>query len=147
VQKPGSQAESGVFAGGTAFLHPTGYRESLGLDVVTAEDGAASTAFRRGLVARGLAGVRLVTSDARPGLVDAIAATCRAPPGSEPSGSPLIPSSGRDVLVAAASRPDQPDRLTPKLRRIRPRKPRGHLASPSSPDDMLTKRPAVQSNG
>jgi len=113
VQKPGSQAESGVFAGGTAFLHPTGYRESLGLDVVTAEDGAASTAFRRGLVARGLAGVRLVTSDARPGLVDAIAATCRAPPGSEPSGSPLIPSSGCDVLVAAASRPDQPDRLTP----------------------------------
>ena len=27
-----------------------GYRESLGLDVVTAEDGAASTAFLRGLV-------------------------------------------------------------------------------------------------
>ena len=52
-----------------------GYRESLGLDVVTAEDGAAWTAFLRGLVARGLAGVRLVTSDAHPGLVDAIAAT------------------------------------------------------------------------
>ena len=52
-----------------------GYRESLGLDVVTAEDGAAWTAFLRGLVARGLAGVKLVTSDAHPGLVDAIAAT------------------------------------------------------------------------
>ena len=52
-----------------------GYRESLGLDVVTAEDGAAWLAFLRGLVARGLAGVRLVTSDAHPGLVDAIAAT------------------------------------------------------------------------
>src|SRR5437667_5735294 len=52
-----------------------GYRESLGLDVVTSEDGAAWTAFLRGLVARGLAGVRLVTSDAHPGLVDAIAAT------------------------------------------------------------------------
>ena len=52
-----------------------GFRESLGLDVVTREDGAGWLAFLRGLVARGLAGVRLVTSDAHPGLVDAIAAT------------------------------------------------------------------------
>jgi putative transposase len=52
-----------------------GFRESLGLDVVTAEDGAAWLAFARGLVARGLAGVKLVSSDAHPGLVDAIAAT------------------------------------------------------------------------
>ena len=52
-----------------------GFRESLGLDVVTAEDGAAWLVFVRGLVARGLAGVKLVSSDAHPGLVDAIAAT------------------------------------------------------------------------
>ncbi len=52
-----------------------GFRESLGLDVVTSEDGAAWLAFLRALVARGLAGVKLVTSDAHPGLVDAIAAT------------------------------------------------------------------------
>jgi putative transposase len=52
-----------------------GFRESLGVDVVTVEDGAAWLAFVRGLVARGLAGVRLVSSDAHPGLVDAIAAT------------------------------------------------------------------------
>ena len=52
-----------------------GFRESLGLDVVTAEDGAAWLAYIRGLVARGLAGVQLVSSDAHPGLVDAIAAT------------------------------------------------------------------------
>lgn len=51
-----------------------GFRESLGLDVVTSEDGAAWLAFLRSLVARGLAGVKLVTSDAHPGLVDAIAA-------------------------------------------------------------------------
>jgi transposase-like protein len=51
-----------------------GFRESLGLDVVTAEDGAAWLSFLRSLVARGLAGVRLVTSDAHPGLVEAIAA-------------------------------------------------------------------------
>jgi putative transposase len=56
-------------------VNADGYRESLGLDVVTTEDGAAWTAFLRGLVARGLAGVVLVTSDAHPGLVDAIAAT------------------------------------------------------------------------
>ena len=52
-----------------------GFRESLGLDVVTSEDGAAWLAFMRGLVARGLAGVKLASSDAHPGLVDAIAAT------------------------------------------------------------------------
>ena len=52
-----------------------GFRESLGLDVVTTEDGTAWLAFLRSLVARGLSGVRLVTSDAHPGLVDAIAAT------------------------------------------------------------------------
>jgi transposase-like protein len=56
-------------------VNACGYRESLGLDVVTAEDGAAWTMFLRGLVARGLSGVCLVTSDAHPGLVDAIAAT------------------------------------------------------------------------
>src|SRR2546423_5449 len=52
-----------------------GFRESLGLDVVTSEDGAAWLAYLRGLVARGLAGVKLVSSDAHRGLVDAIAAT------------------------------------------------------------------------
>jgi putative transposase len=56
-------------------VNKDGFRESLGLDVVTAEDGAAWLAFLRSLVARGLSGVRLVTSDAHPGLVDAIAAS------------------------------------------------------------------------
>ncbi len=52
-----------------------GAREILGLDLHTSEDGAGWTAFLRGLVARGLSGVRLVISDAHPGLVDAIAST------------------------------------------------------------------------
>src|SRR4051812_28217828 len=52
-----------------------GYRESLGLDLVTNEDGAAWLAYLRGLLARGLGGVQLVTSDAHPGLVDAIRST------------------------------------------------------------------------
>jgi putative transposase len=56
-------------------VNKEGFRESLGRDVVTAEDGAAWLAFLRSLVARGLSGVRLVSSDAHPGLVDAIAAT------------------------------------------------------------------------
>ncbi len=56
-------------------VNADGYRESLGLDVVTSEDGAGWLAFLRSLVARGLAGVKLVTSDAHPGLVDAIQAT------------------------------------------------------------------------
>jgi putative transposase len=56
-------------------VNADGFREWLGLDVVTSEDGAAWLAFLRSLVARGLVGVRLVTSDAHPGLVDAIQAT------------------------------------------------------------------------
>jgi len=52
-----------------------GTREILDLDLHTTEDGAGWTAFLRGLVARGLSGVRLVISDAHPGLVDAIAST------------------------------------------------------------------------
>ncbi len=51
-----------------------GRREILGLDVVTTEDGTAWTSFLRDLVARGLVGVVLVTSDAHEGLKAAIAA-------------------------------------------------------------------------
>jgi putative transposase len=51
-----------------------GHRELLGLEVGAAETGASWTAFLRGLVARGLAGVRLVVSDAHQGLTEAIQA-------------------------------------------------------------------------
>ena len=50
-----------------------GKREVLGIDVGTSEDGAFWLAFLRGLVARGLSGVELVTSDAHQGLREAIA--------------------------------------------------------------------------
>ena len=52
-----------------------GHRQVLGVQVTTAEDGAGWLAFFRDLVARGLHGVRLVTSDAHAGLVAAITAT------------------------------------------------------------------------
>jgi transposase-like protein len=48
-------------------------REVLGIDVGTSEDGAFWLAFLRSLVARGLGGVQLVTSDAHRGLKEAIA--------------------------------------------------------------------------
>jgi putative transposase len=51
-----------------------GGREVLGLDVGDSEDGAFWTAFLRSLKARGLAGVRLVVSDAHTGLKQAVAA-------------------------------------------------------------------------
>lgn len=50
-----------------------GRREILGVDVFTREDGAAWLAFLRGLVARGLKGVKLTVSDAHAGLKNAIA--------------------------------------------------------------------------
>jgi len=51
-----------------------GHREVLGMRVATSETGPAWNEFFADLVARGLAGVRLVTSDAHAGLKDAIAA-------------------------------------------------------------------------
>jgi len=51
-----------------------GQREVLGLDVASQEDGAGWLSFLRSLTARGLAGVKLVISDAHRGLVDAIGA-------------------------------------------------------------------------
>jgi putative transposase len=51
-----------------------GYREVLGIDLVTSEDGVAWTQLLRDLVARGLCGVQLVVSDAHPGLVEAVRA-------------------------------------------------------------------------
>lgn len=69
-------------AGRTVIVHALiavgvnadGLREVLGVDVVSAEDGAGWVAFLRGLVARGLSGVQLVISDSHAGLVEAIAA-------------------------------------------------------------------------
>jgi putative transposase len=55
-------------------VNADGHREILGLDVASSEDGAGWLAFLRGLAARGLSGVQLVTSDCHQGLVDAIAA-------------------------------------------------------------------------
>ena len=55
-------------------VNADGYREILGVDVLTSEDGAGWTAFLRDLVARGLSGVELVVSDAHAGLGEAIAA-------------------------------------------------------------------------
>jgi putative transposase len=50
----------------------TGEREVLGLDVGPSEDGAFWSSFLRSLVARGLRGVRLLTSDSHRGLKGAI---------------------------------------------------------------------------
>jgi hypothetical protein len=50
-------------------VNADGYREILGLQVTSSEDGAGWLAFFRDLTARGLSGVALVTSDAHRDLV------------------------------------------------------------------------------
>jgi len=55
-------------------VNADGHREILGVEVTSSEDGAGWLAFLRSLVARGLSGVALVTSDDHAGLVNAIAA-------------------------------------------------------------------------
>lgn len=56
-------------------VNADGHREILGVQVTTSEDGAGWLGFFRDLSARGLSGVKLVTSDAHAGLVAAIGAT------------------------------------------------------------------------
>lgn len=62
----------GVHALIATGVNAEGYREVLGLDVTSAEDGAGWLAFLRGLTTRELSGVMLVTSDAHQGLTAAI---------------------------------------------------------------------------
>jgi transposase-like protein len=59
----------------TTGVNADGHREILGLQVTTAEDGAGWLGFFRDLTARGLSGVKLVTSEAHAGLVAAINAS------------------------------------------------------------------------
>lgn len=56
-------------------VNTDGHREVLGVDLITAEDGAGWLAFFRSLIARGLSGTALVISDAHEGLVGAVQAT------------------------------------------------------------------------
>ncbi len=68
-------------------VNADGKREILGIGVAPSEDGAGWLAFLRGLAARGLSDVQLVTTGCHQGLRDAIAATlpgaawqrCRTP--------------------------------------------------------------------
>ena len=64
---PGRQVASTAVVIAVGVKAKTGEREVLGLDVGPSEDGAFWRSFLRSLVARGLSGVRLVTSDAHRG--------------------------------------------------------------------------------
>ena len=52
-------------------VNADGRRVILGIDVTSSEDGTGWLAFLRGLAARGLSGVALVTSDDDAGLISA----------------------------------------------------------------------------
>jgi transposase-like protein len=60
-------------------VHEAGYREVIALDVGASESEAFWREFLRGLVARGLAGVELVVSDAHEGLKRAVAQVLGCP--------------------------------------------------------------------
>jgi hypothetical protein len=63
-------------------VNAEGRREILGCEVTSAEDGAGWLAFFRSLVARGLHGVQLVTSDAHPASSQRSGRPSLGPPGS-----------------------------------------------------------------
>ncbi len=68
IREGGRIASVGVVV--ATGVNASGAREILGFDLHTSEDGAGWTAFLRGLVAKGLSGVRLVVSDAHPGVTE-----------------------------------------------------------------------------
>ncbi len=78
------------------------------MEVASAENGAGWLAFGRGLVARGLSGVQLMTFDAHPGLITAVGATlpgvawqwCRT----------------RDLSHTPPGTAEQPDQTQPPVR-------------------------------
>src|ERR671932_688085 len=132
-------------------VNASGQREVLGLDVGPSEYGAFWLAFLRSLVARGLSGVKLVTSDAHEGLKGAIAAVlqgaawqrCRVHFVRDALG--LVPRSAAQ-MVAATIRTVfvQPDAASARetWRRVadqlRPRFPRvAHLLDETE-DEVLT---------
>lgn len=64
-------------------VNADGFREILGVSTSTSKSGAGWNTFFKDLLARGLSGVALVTSDAHTGLAEAIGANlCLAPAGS-----------------------------------------------------------------
>ena len=103
-------------------VNADGKREILGLDVATSEDGAGWLAFLRGLAARGLSGVQLVTSrlPSRAARRDRRGAARRLlakVPGA------LLPESGHEgaQVGAALGIHPGPDHLRAARRRVRPR--------------------------
>ncbi len=108
-------------------VNADGKREILGLDVASSEDGAGWLAFLRGLAARGLSGVQLVTSDCHHGLRDAIAAVLpgaswqrcrvRTTPGIWPPGCPSRRSRGCRRWSGPSSSSPTPRPSTPSMPR------------------------------
>lgn len=125
-----------------------GQREVLGLDVITSEDGAGWTAFLRGLVARGLKGVKLVISDAHQGLKSAVGAVlpgaawqrcrthfmrnllCKVPKKAQPAVATLVRSifAQSDKEQVLAQHTQIVERLLPQFAEA------GHLLVDAGPD-------------
>ena len=146
-----------------------GRREIVGFDIVTTEDTASWTEFLRGLVARGLAGVELVISDAHGGIKAAIATVLsgaswqrcrthfmanlasRVPEGNWPMIATLVRSifeqPDRDATWAQLG--DVIDKLTAtgfvRRRDLRPRRRRRHSGVQRLPGRALAEDPIQQS--
>ena len=127
-----------------------GQREVLGLDVGPSEDGAFWLAFLRSLVARGLSGVQLVSSDAHQGLKGAIAAVlhgatwqrCRVHVVRNLLG--LVPKSAAGMVAATVrtvfAQPDAPsarEQWRAVADRLRPRFPKAAALMDEAEADVL----------
>jgi transposase-like protein len=106
----------------------TGERRVLGLELAASNDeGNAWAGFVRGLLERGLTGVRLVTSDAHRGIVEAVhrqllgAAWQRCRVHATRNALDLVPRGSQDMVAAAIrtvfEQPDEPS-ASEQLRRV-----------------------------
>ena len=130
-----------------------GVRQIVGIDVGASEDRAFWTAFLRSLVKRGLAGVRLVISDAHEGLKQAIRTVlagatwqrCRVH--FMRNLLATVPQGAREAIAAVVrtifAQPDHASALT-QLRKVadglRPRFPRAATVLEEAAEDILAYR-------
>jgi transposase-like protein len=139
-----------------------GERQVLGVDAGPSEDGAFWTAFLRDLKRRGLAGVRLVISDAHEGIKQAIATVltgttwqrCRVH--FMRNLLAVVPQGAREAVAAVVrtvfAQPDHASALA-QLRRVveglrprSPRRPRGSRTRPRTCWPTSTSPPPIAAN-
>jgi transposase-like protein len=131
-------------------VHQCGRREVIGIDVGEAETEAFWTEFLRGLVARGLSGVKLCISDSHEGLKNAIARVVGSPwqrctvhfmrnmlGHCSKNSAPLVIAAIRQIFAAQSSE-EARQRLGEVVKRLKDLEPKVAMLLEAAEDEILT---------